>query len=140
MKAHYITEALASGDGRDGYGRISDGSFELRLAIPKELGGSGDGTNPEQLFAIGYAACFHSALRRVAREHKADVSDSSVGARVSLGKYDDGRYGLAVQLEVTLPNVEHATAQRLAEQAHQICPYSNATRDNVDVAVVVTDD
>lgn len=111
----------------------------MRLATPKELGGEGDGANPEQLFAIGYAACFHSALRLVGRQEHADVSDSSVGARVSLGQFDDGKYGLAVELEVALPNLEHKAAERLAQRAHEICPYSNATRGNVDVALTVSD-
>jgi lipoyl-dependent peroxiredoxin len=140
MKALYTAEALTTGDGRDGHARSSDGKVDLQLAIPKEMGGSGDGTNPEQLFAIGYAACFHSALRRVGRQEKADVSDSAVGAQVSIGQLDSGSFGLAVVLEVTLPNVDHATALRLAEKAHEVCPYSNATRGNVDVDLVVTDD
>jgi osmotically inducible protein OsmC len=140
MKALYTAEALTTGDGRDGHARSSDGKVDLQLAIPKEMGGSGDGTNPEQLFAIGYAACFHSALRLVGRQEKADVSDSAVGARVSLGQLDSGGFGLAVVLEVTLPNVDDATALRLAEKAHEVCPYSNATRGNVDVDLVVTGD
>jgi osmotically inducible protein OsmC len=140
MKALYTAEALTTGDGRDGHARSSDGKVDLQLAIPKEMGGSGDGTNPEQLFAIGYAACFHSALRLVGRQEKADVSDSAVGARVSIGQLDSGGFGLAVVLEITLPNVDHATALRLAEKAHEVCPYSNATRGNVDVDLVVTDD
>lgn len=140
MKTLYTAEALATGEGRDGHGRTSDGKLDLDLAIPKEMGGSGNGTNPEQLFAIGYAACFHSALRLVARQEKADVSDSAVGARVSIGQLDNGGFGLAVELEVTLPNLDHDTAQKLTEQAHQVCPYSNATRGNVDVKLVVTDD
>jgi Ohr subfamily peroxiredoxin len=140
MKSLYTAEALTTGDGRNGHARSSDGRLDLQLAIPKEMGGSGDGTNPEQLFAIGYAACFHSALRMVAREEKADVSDSAVGARVSIGQLDNGGFGLAVELEVTLPNVDHDTAQSLTEKAHQVCPYSNATRGNVDVKLVVTDD
>ncbi|KAA0098556.1 organic hydroperoxide resistance protein [Mycolicibacterium sp. P1-18] len=140
MKTLYTAEALATGEGRDGKARSADGRFDLQLAIPKEMGGSGDGTNPEQLFAIGYAACFHSALRLVARQEKADVSDSTVGSRVSIGTLDDGGFGLAVELEITLPNVDHATAQALAEKAHQVCPYSNATRGNIDVTLVVTDD
>jgi Ohr subfamily peroxiredoxin len=140
MKALYTAEALTTGDGRDGHARSSDGKVDLQLAIPKEMGGSGDGTNPEQLFAIGYAACFHSALRLVGRQEKMDVSDSAVGARVSIGQLDSGGFGLAVVLEVTLPNVDHATALRLAEKAHEVCPYSNATRGNVDVDLVVTDD
>jgi lipoyl-dependent peroxiredoxin len=140
MKTLYTAEALTTGDGRDGHARSSDGRLDLQLAIPKEMGGSGDGTNPEQLFAIGYAACFHSALRLVGRREKADVTDSAVGARVSLGQIDNGGFGLAVELEVSLPNVDHATAQSLTEKAHQVCPYSNATRGNIDVKLVVADD
>jgi len=140
MKTLYTAEALATGEGRDGHGRSSDGILDVDLAAPKEMGGSGNGTNPEQLFAVGYAACFHSALRLVARQDKIDVSDSSVGARVSLGQLEDGGFGLAVDLEVTLPDVDHDTATKLTEKAHQICPYSNATRGNIDVALNVTDD
>jgi len=140
MKTLYTAEALTSGDGRNGHARSSDGRLDLQLAIPKEMGGTGDGTNPEQLFAIGYAACFHSALRLAGRQDKADVSDSAVGARVSISQIDNGGFGLAVELEVTLPNVDHDTAQRLTEKAHQVCPYSNATRGNIDVKLVVTDD
>ncbi|OBF56014.1 organic hydroperoxide resistance protein [Mycolicibacterium monacense] len=140
MKALYTAEALATGEGRDGHGRSSDGRLDFDLAIPKEMGGSGDGTNPEQLFAVGYAACFHSALRLVARQEKVDVTDSTVGARVSIGQLDNGGFGLAVQLEVALPNVDEKTAQEIADQAHQVCPYSNATRGNIDVTVTVTDD
>jgi lipoyl-dependent peroxiredoxin len=140
MNTLYTAEALTTGDGRNGHARTSDGKLDLNLSIPKEMGGSGEGTNPEQLFAIGYAACFHSALRAVARQEKADVSDSAVGARVSIGNLDNGGFGLAVELEITLPNLDHATAAHLTEKAHQVCPYSNATRGNVDVNLVVTDD
>jgi lipoyl-dependent peroxiredoxin len=140
MKTLYTAEALATGEGRDGHGRTSDGKLDLDLAIPKEMGGSGNGTNPEQLFAIGYAACYHSALRLVGRQEKVDVSDSAVGARVSLGQLDNGAFGLAVELEVALPNLDHDAAQELAEKAHHVCPYSNATRGNIDVKLVVTDD
>ena len=140
MKTLYTAEALTTGDGRDGHARSADGRLDLQLAIPKEMGGNGDGTNPEQLFAIGYAACFHSALRLVGRQEKADVSDSAVGSRVSIGALDNGGFGLAVELEITLPNVDHDTAQALTEKAHQVCPYSNATRGNIDVTLVVTDD
>jgi lipoyl-dependent peroxiredoxin len=140
VKTLYTAEALATGEGRDGHGRTSDGKLDLDLATPKELGGSGNGTNPEQLFAIGYAACFHSALRLVAGKEKADVSDSAVGARVSLGALDSGGFGLAVELEVTLPNLDHDTAQALTEKAHQVCPYSNATRGNIEVTLTVADD
>lgn len=140
MKALYTAEALATGEGRDGRARTSDGKVDLELSIPKEMGGNGVGTNPEQLFAAGYAACFHSALRMVAGQQKADVSDSAVGARVSIGSLDNGGFGLEVELEVTLPNVDHDTAQELTEKAHEVCPYSNATRGNIDVNLVVTDD
>jgi osmotically inducible protein OsmC len=140
MKTLYTAEALATGEGRDGHGRSSDGRLDLDLAIPKEMGGSGNGTNPEQLFAVGYAACFHSALRLVAGQAKADVTDSAVGARVSIGQIDNGGFGLAVELEVTLPNLDHDTALELTEKAHQVCPYSNATRGNIDVKLVVSDD
>jgi Ohr subfamily peroxiredoxin len=140
MKTLYTAEALATGEGRDGHGRSSDGRLDLDLAIPKEMGGSGNGTNPEQLFAVGYAACFHSALRLVAGQAKADVTDSAVGARVSIGQLDTGGFGLAVELEVTLPNLDHDTALELTEKAHQVCPYSNATRGNIDVKLVVGDD
>jgi lipoyl-dependent peroxiredoxin len=139
VKTLYTAEALATGEGRDGHGRTSDGKLDLDLATPPELGGSGNGTNPEQLFAIGYAACFHSALRLVARAEKADVSDSAVGARVSLGQLDNGGFGLAVELEISLPNLDHDSAQRLTEKAHQVCPYSNATRGNIDVTLTVDD-
>ncbi|PQE01788.1 organic hydroperoxide resistance protein [Mycobacterium sp. EPG1] len=140
MKTLYTAEALATGEGRDGHGRTSDGKVDVTLSIPKEMGGTGVGTNPEQLFAIGYAACYHSALRLVARQQKADVSDSAVGAKVTLGSNDDGAFGLAVELEITLPNVDSDTAQQLAEAAHQVCPYSNATRGNIDVKLTITDD
>lgn len=140
MTTLYVAEALATGEGRDGHGRTSDGRLDLDLAIPKEMGGSGNGTNPEQLFAVGYAACFHSALRLVARQEKADVSDSAVGARVSIGEIDGGGFGLAVELEITLPNLDHDAAQALAEKAHQVCPYSNATRGNIEVTLTVADD
>ncbi len=140
MTTIYTAEALATGAGRDGHGRTSDGRLDLDLAIPTEMGGSGNGTNPEQLFAVGYAACFHSALQLVAREAKADITDSSVGARVGIGPNDQGGFALEVALEVTLPNLDPAQAQALADKAHQVCPYSNATRGNIPVTVTVTDD
>ncbi len=140
MNVLYTAEALATGDGRDGHGRTSDGKVDVDLSIQKELGGTGTGTNPEQLFAIGYAACYHSALRLVARQEKADVTDSAVGAKVQLGSNDAGGFVLAVELEIVLPNVDHETAVALADKAHQVCPYSNATRGNIDVTLTVTDD
>ncbi len=140
MKNLYTAEALATGAGRDGHGRTSDGTLDLDLAVPQAMGGSGEGTNPEQLFAVGYAACFHSALQVVAREAKADISDSAVGSRVHIGPTDAGGFQLAVDLEVTLPHLDAEAAQQLADRAHEVCPYSNATRGNIDVTVTVTQD
>ncbi|QFQ31487.2 Ohr family peroxiredoxin [Janibacter melonis] len=140
MKTLYTAEALATGAGRDGHARTADGSLDLDMAIPTEMGGSGRGANPEQLFALGYAACFHSALQAVARRTKADVSNSSVGSRVHIGPTDDGGFQLAVELEVTLPALDAEAAQQLADAAHQVCPYSNATRGNIDVTVTVAQD
>ncbi|MFV0532052.1 MAG: organic hydroperoxide resistance protein [Cumulibacter sp.] len=140
MSDKYTAEAIATGAGRNGHTRSSDGRVDLDLAFPVELGGSGNGSNPEQLFAAGYAACFHSALQLVARNAKTDLGDSSVGARVSLGKTDAGGFALEVELEVVIPNLAHDEAQALADKAHQVCPYSNATRGNIPVTVTVSDD
>ena len=136
----YTTEALSTGGGRNGHVRTTDGMVDFDLASPRELGGSGAGTNPEQLFAAGYAACFHSALQGVARQQKESLGDSSVGARVSLQRDGDGGVGLAVELEVVIPDLPHDRAQQLADLAHQACPYSKATRGNIEVRVVVADD
>lgn len=103
MKIVYTAEALATGEGRNGHARTSDGKLDLNLAIPTEMGGSGDGTNPEQLFAAGYAACFHSALQLVGRQAKANVADSAVGARVGIGPTDSGGFGLAVTSRFPCP-------------------------------------
>ncbi len=140
MDALYTAEALATGAGRAGRVATSEGNLELDLAIPKEMGGSGDGANPEQLFAAGYAACFHSALQSVARTQKVKITDSSVGARVQIGSNGEGGFGLAVQLEVVIPDLPHEQAQALADAAHKVCPYSNATRGNIGVEITVTDD
>ncbi|MDG4805282.1 organic hydroperoxide resistance protein [Micromonospora sp. WMMD1120] len=137
MQVLYTASATASGDGRDGHVETSDGTFALDLAVPKEMGGAGGAANPEQLFAAGYAACFHSALRVVARRAKADVNGSVVGAEVGIGPNGSGGFGLTVRLVVDLPAVPRATAEQLVEQAHQVCPYSNATRGNIDVALTV---
>ena len=140
MTPIYTAEALATGDGRNGHARTSDGKIDLDLDMPKKLGGSGVGTNPEQLFAAGYAACFHSALRLVAGQAGADVTDSSVGARVSLGSNDSGGFELAVELEVILPAVSAPEARQLVDKAHEVCPYSNATRGNIEVSLSVAED
>ena len=135
----YTTEAIATGAGRNGHVQSPDGRVSEDLAVPVEMGGSGKGTNPEQLFAAGYAACFHSALQMVARQAKKDLGDSSVGARVSIGQAGEG-FGLAVALEVVIPALPHDEAQRLADKAHQVCPYSNATRGTIRVDATVVDD
>ncbi|MFI6513162.1 organic hydroperoxide resistance protein [Streptosporangium sp. NPDC050855] len=129
--------AIATANGREGRAVSSDGRLDVALAPPKELGGSGEGTNPEQLFAAGYAACFASALQLVGRRHKADVSEASVTAEVGLVPSGEG-FGLAVTLRVELPDALHGEAgTALVEAAHQVCPYSNATRGNIPVELVV---
>jgi lipoyl-dependent peroxiredoxin len=136
----YTAEALATGAGRNGHVRTADGVLDLDLAVPKEMGGAGGAANPEALFAAGYSACFHSALQAVARREKVDLGDSTVGAQVSIGPNDAGGFELAVRLEVVIPGLPHDQAQALADAAHQVCPYSNATRGNIDVQVDVSDD
>lgn len=142
MDPLYTADALSTGSGRNGHVRSSDGRIDLDLAIPQAMGGSGNGSNPEQLFAAGYAACFHSAVQMIARTRKVDVSDSSVGGRVQIMAKPDDQPGfrLAVLLEVVLPGVEHDVAQEIADAAHQVCPYSDATRGNIDVTITVSDD
>lgn len=140
MEALYTAEALATGAGRDGRVATADGRLAFDLAVPKAMGGSGDGANPEQLFAAGYAACFHSALQAVARTQKVAIADTSVGARVHIGSNGHGGFGLAVELEVVIPDLPHDAAQALADAAHQVCPYSNATLGNIDVTITVADD
>ncbi|RJN32434.1 organic hydroperoxide resistance protein [Nesterenkonia natronophila] len=136
----YTAEALASGDGRNGQVKTADGSLDLRMAAPKEMGGSGEGNNPEELFAAGYAACFHGALRKMAGEADQDVTDSSVGVKIGIGGDNNGGMALAATIEVVLPNVDKKTAEDLAQKANDFCPYSKATRGNIDVEVIVTDD
>ena len=136
MPALYTATATATGEGRNGHTRSSDGLIDLDLAVPKEMGGAGGATNPEQLFAAGYAACFHSALKRVAGKEKLDVHESSITARVSLG-IDGQAFGLAVTLIGRFPELDDAQGHELMEQAHQVCPYSRATRGNVEVKLEV---
>ncbi|MGY2063045.1 organic hydroperoxide resistance protein, partial [Nocardia gipuzkoensis] len=118
MNVVYTAEALATGDGRNGHARTTDGKVDVALAVPKEMGGTGEGTNPEQLFAAGYAACFHSALRLVGKQAKANVDDSAVGAKVGIGPNDAGGFGLTVTLEVSLPHLSAEQARELTERAH----------------------
>lgn len=140
MDPLYTAEALSTGAGRNGHVRTTSGTVNLGLAIPKEMGGSGNGANPEELFAAGYAACFHSALQMVARTQKVALSDSSVGARVHVLPNEQGGFVLAVHLEVVIPEIPRDQAQSLADAAHQVCPYSNATRGNIEVTITVMDD
>jgi osmotically inducible protein OsmC len=140
VKTLYTAEALATGAGRAGHVRSSDGNIDMDLAIPESMGGPGGAANPEELFAAGYAACFHSALQSVARQAKAELGDSSVGAKVGIGPNDAGGFQLEVTLEVVIPDLPHDEAQQLVEQAHQVCPYSNATRGNIEVTLSVSDD
>jgi Ohr subfamily peroxiredoxin len=134
MKAMYTATATAHG-GREGQVASDDGALSVTLATPRAMGGPGAaGTNPEQLFAAGYAACFQSAMLFVAGQQKLDASGSTVTGQVSIGPNDKGPgFMLAVKHSVTLPNLDQATAEKLVHDAHQVCPYSNATRGNIDV-------
>ncbi|MHC0428872.1 organic hydroperoxide resistance protein [Streptomyces sp. O3] len=130
--------AVATANGREGRAVSSDGQVDLPLALPQALGGNGEGTNPEQLFAAGYAACFASAMSSVARVAKIDVKDVSVTAEVGIGKDTDGGFGLAVVMRVELPDhLEGEPGRQLVEQTHAYCPYSKATRGNIDVEIVI---
>ena len=140
VNVRYTASALSTGEGRSGHVRSSDGLLDLDLAPPKEMGGQGGATNPEQLFAAGYAACFHSALKGTARREKVTVADSSVTADVGIGPRDEGGFGLTVALHVEIAGLDQAAADKLVAEAHQVCPYSNATRGNIDVNLKVTDD
>lgn len=139
MTAAYTTEALSTGSGRDGRAVVQESDLDFTMTAPKEMGGSGEGINPEQLFAAGYAACFHSALKTVAKDKDVDVTDSAVGARVTLNSGSEGFF-LSVELEVTIPGLAPEDAQALADAAHEMCPYSKATRGNIDVSVTVAED
>ncbi|MET9231385.1 organic hydroperoxide resistance protein [Lentzea sp. NPDC003310] len=139
MEALYTAEATAYGEGRNGEVRSSDGVIDEVLSVPKEMGGpGGDATNPEQLFAAGYSACFNSAIAAVARAGKIQIASSEVTAKVGIGSNGAGGFQLAVELAVTIPGLDQAVAEKLVEQAHQVCPYSNATRGNIEVALTVT--
>ena len=134
----YTTSATATG-GRDGRSKTEDGSLDVKLATPKELGGGGgEGNNPEQLFAAGYAACFENALLRVARERKAPIRESHVTAHVGIGREADGYFRLAVALEVSVPGRDRAEVEEMVRVAHEeVCPYSQATRGNIEVDLKV---
>lgn len=135
-KIRYTAEASVTG-GRAGHAETSDGTVKVDLSPPAEMGGDGSGTNPEQLFAAGYAACFQGALGAVARKAGVDVSDSTVTGKVGIGPNDAGGFGLAVELVVSVPGADTDTVRALTDEAHQVCPYSNATRGNIDVTLRV---
>jgi lipoyl-dependent peroxiredoxin len=134
-KVLYTAEATVTGGRAEGHGKTSDGTLEVDLRLPSEMGGQGDGTNPEQLFAVGYAACFEGALGVVGRREKAEVGDVSIDSKVSLLPEDRG-FKLAVELDVSLPQVtDPELAAKIVAAAHQVCPYSNATRGNIEVTL-----
>lgn len=139
MKVVYTAHAHATGGGRDGQARTDDGKVDVKLSVPKEMGGAGEGTNPEQLFASGYSACFLGALRFVAGKEKVTIpSDAKVAADVGIGPRDDGTgFGLEVALTITAPGVDKAVLEDLVQKAHVVCPYSHATRGNIPVSLTV---
>ena len=135
-KVLYTAHAHVTGGREDGHGRSADGELDVRLRVPKEIGGAGGGTNPEELFAVGYAACFESALGTVARRRHLDPGQLAIDSAVSLLPAGNGGFKLAVTLDVSLPSVgDRETAAQLVREAHQVCPYSNATRGNIDVVL-----
>jgi Ohr subfamily peroxiredoxin len=137
-KPIYTAEATVTGGRAEGHGQTSDGALDVQLRMPTEMGGAGGGTNPEELFAVGYAACFEGALGVVGRRERAEVGDVSIDSRVSLFPTEERGFKLAVELDVTLPQVtDSEQAKRIVAAAHQVCPYSNATRGNVEVALSV---
>jgi lipoyl-dependent peroxiredoxin len=135
-KVLYTAEAQVRGGRAAGHGRTSDGRLEVDLRVPQELGGDGDGTNPEQLFAIGFAACFEGALGVVARRRKLEADDASIDSKVKLLPTGEGGFRLAVDLDVTLPSIDDPDkAVDVVRAAHRVCPYSNATRGNIEVGL-----
>jgi osmotically inducible protein OsmC len=135
-KVVYTAEASVQGGRAEGHGKTNDGQLDVTLRLPKEMGGDGGGTNPEQLFAVGYAACFEGALGAVGRREKVDLGDASIDSKVSLITTEERGFNVAVELDVTLPAIDDAEqAKRLVAAAHQVCPYSNATRGNIEVTL-----
>ncbi|MFC3157084.1 peroxiredoxin, Ohr subfamily [Chryseobacterium arachidis] len=140
MKILYTAQVTATG-GRNGQVVSDNGVLDLQVRAPKAMGGANDEyTNPEQLFAAGYAACFDSALNHTIRLEKVETGETTVTAKVSIGPLDGGAFGLAVELAVNISNVSIEEANRLTERAHQVCPYSNATKNNIPVSIVTTND
>jgi osmotically inducible protein OsmC len=135
-KVIYTAEAHVTGGRLAGHGRTNDGALEVDIRIPSEMGGEGGGTNPEQLFAVGFASCFESAMSVVARREKRDADDAEIESKVNLIPTEERGFGLAVELDVRLPSVEDPEeAKRIVAAAHKVCPYSNATRGNIDVTL-----
>ena len=134
-KELYAAEAHVTGGRIEGHGRTSDGALEVDIRIPSELGGEGGGTNPEQLFAVGFASCFESALGAVARRRKLDPGDVAIDSKVKLMTGEERSFTIAAELHVTLPGVEGEDAVELVRAAHRVCPYSNATRGNIEVVL-----
>jgi len=139
MEIAYTAIAHASGGGRDGHVRSEDDILDLDTRVPKELGGQGGATNPEQLFAAGYAACFLSALHSVSKRIGIDAKDAEVSASVGIGSNGEGGFGLAVELDIFMPNVAVDQRQAAIDAAHAVCPYSNATRGNIEVTLTIVD-
>ena len=135
----YTAEAHVTGGRVAGHGRTSDGALEVDIRTPAELGGEGGGTNPEQLFAVGYASCFESALGAVARRQKVETGDVAIDAKVKLRAGEDRSFTVAVELHVKLPSLQGEEAVELVRAAHQVCPYSNATRGNIEVLLTAND-
>jgi osmotically inducible protein OsmC len=133
--ALYTAQAHVTGGRANGHGRTSDGALEVDLRLPTEMGGAGGGTNPEELFAVGYAACFEGALGAVARRSKAETGDVAIDSNVMLFPTEERGFKLGVELDVSLPSVADEQAVELVRAAHKVCPYSNATRGNIDVAL-----
>lgn len=132
----YTAEATVTGGRAEGHGRTSDGMLDVQLRMPQEMGGAGEGTNPEELFAVGFAACFESALGAVGRRERTELGDVSIDSRVSLIPSEDRTFKLGVTLDVKVPAIDDAEqAKQLVAAAHQVCPYSNATRGNVDMTL-----
>ncbi|GAA0871274.1 organic hydroperoxide resistance protein [Gangjinia marincola] len=135
MKTMYTAKATTTG-GRGGHVQSDDHTIDMNLTVPKGLGGpGGDGTNPEQLFAAGYSACYGSALAAVAKNHDVDLGDYTVTAEVGIGKDDDDNFLLEVTLDTYIPGIDLETGEKLINEAHEVCPYSRATRDNIDVTL-----
>src|SRR4051794_38227627 len=135
-KTLYTAQATVTGGRLEGHGRTSDGELDVQIRIPPDLGGPGGGTNPEQLFAVGFASCFESALHLVARRQKVEAGDASIDSRVHLHPNENRGFDLSVEMDVTLPSIDDAEAARdLVRIAHKVCPYSNATRGNIDVTI-----